>query len=134
VDHTKTKAVLASRLRAAYDDLFKSDKEAHAKSATDLKGWFKTKTGSSDAVAEKMATTFKSLASYGDFTAAPVSPPVEQQQESKLPPKPLELPGGAPPLAESKFGLTYRIEIHLPDTTNIDTFRSIFRALREELF
>ncbi|MEO0332090.1 MAG: hypothetical protein AAF223_10440, partial [Bacteroidota bacterium] len=34
---------------------------------------------------------------------------------------------------ESKFGLVYRLEIHLPDTQNIETYRSIFRALREEL-
>jgi hypothetical protein len=34
---------------------------------------------------------------------------------------------------ESKFGLVYRLEIHLPDTQNIETYRSIFKALREEL-
>src|SRR2546421_8198883 len=53
MDHTKAKAVLASRLRAAYDDLFVADKNAHGKTAASLKGWFKTKTGSADKVAEK---------------------------------------------------------------------------------
>jgi hypothetical protein len=62
VDHTKAKAVLAARLRAAFDDLYLSDKNAHTKSAEELKGWFKTKTGASDSVAKKMATQFKSLA------------------------------------------------------------------------
>ena len=45
VDHTKAKGVLASRLRVGYDDLFASDKDSHAKPTTQLKGWFKTKTG-----------------------------------------------------------------------------------------
>src|SRR5690606_27147548 len=40
MDHTKSKRVLADRMCVAYDDLFKSDKNAHTKSATDLKGWF----------------------------------------------------------------------------------------------
>ncbi len=44
VDHTKAKVVLAGRLRAAFDDLYLSDKDAHTKSAEQLKGWFKTKT------------------------------------------------------------------------------------------
>jgi len=71
LDHTKAKAVLANRIRAAYDDLFTADKNAHTKTASALKGWFRTKTGAGDKVAEKMATTFRSLAQYGDFSAAP---------------------------------------------------------------
>src|SRR5438034_982164 len=74
VDQTKAKVVLAQRLRAAYDDLFVADKEAHNKSAEELKGWFKTKTGAGDAVATKMASTFKALATYADFKAAPPPP------------------------------------------------------------
>lgn len=132
VDHTKAKAVLASRLRVAFDDLFLADKDAHTRTTAKLKGWFKTKTGSGDAVAEKMATTFKSLASYADFSAP--SQPVEKTVEESPPPPPRDPPvderRGA---LETPLGLTFRVEVHLPDTTNIDTFRAIFRALREEL-
>jgi hypothetical protein len=133
VDHTKAKAVLAGRIRVAFDDLYLSDKNAHNKSAEQLKGWFKTKTGVSDSVAKKMATQFKSLASYADFeTATPVSPekpttsPEVKQDDKPLPPRP-----PAPDL--QGLGLVYRLEIHLPDTQNVETFRAIFRALREEL-
>lgn len=132
VDHTKTKQVLAVRLQASFDDLYTSNKKAHEKTVDDLKGWFKSKTGKGDAVAKKMATTFKSLARYADFSeVGKKSPPV----------KPPETPPGKPPktpdvpdiTGESKFGLVYRLEIHLPDTQNIETYRAIFRALREEL-
>ena len=44
MDNTKAKKVLADCMYHAYDDLFKSDKNAHSHSATDLTGWFKTKT------------------------------------------------------------------------------------------
>jgi hypothetical protein len=138
LDHTKAKAVLASRLRAAYDDLFLSDKEAHKRSAAQLKGWFKTKTGVGDAVAEKMASTFKTLADYADFDALPPVPAATE------PPTPVAPATQSEALTEeirrlpqlegvSSLGLVYRLEIHLPDSQNIDTFRAIFKALREEL-
>jgi hypothetical protein len=150
VDHTKAKKVLAARLRAAFDDLFLADRQANTKSAEALKGWFKTKTGAGDAVAQKMATTFKALAQYADFSsqvdtrdeAAP--PPTQTVPTSPAGPKPAETPappasGAAPPPPPAaaslgrEIGFVYRIEIHLPDTQNVDTFRAIFRALREEL-
>lgn len=132
VDHTKSNAVMAECLLTAYDDLFRSDKKAHEKTSTELTGWFKTKTGSGDAVAKKIATTFKSLAGYGDFSSASKPPPVtpkESDPEPKVEVK-VDLPTASKP---ADFGLVYRFEIHLPDTQNVDTFRSIFKALREEL-
>jgi len=133
VDHTRTKSVLAERLKAALDDLYTSHKKAHEKSVDELKGWFKSKTGKGDAVAKKMATTFKNLASYADFSA--VKPEEKSQKPEKLKDKVDEKPPPKPPVlgGETPLGLVYRLEIHLPDTQNIDTFRAIFKAMREEL-
>lgn len=147
MDHTKSKKVLATRLRAAFDDLFLADRNAHKKTAEHLKGWFKTKTGVSDSVADKIARTFKVLAAYADFDSIDQESHVESEANSTD-----QIPGqgetfnsgsgiplnGAPRPAtptsnKSQFGLVYRFEIHLPDTQNVDTFRAIFRALREEL-
>lgn len=134
VDHTKTKIVLADRLKISFDDLYVSNKKAHEMTADNLKGWFKSKTGKGDAVAVKISTTFKTLADYADFKteskkhethADPIQPstsaqaPVTSQKQSF-------------PI-DSSIGLVYRLEIHLPDTQNIDTFRAIFKAMREEL-
>jgi len=134
VDHTKTKHILAERIQSAYDDLYKSNKTAHTKTADDLKGWFKSKTGKGDAVAVKIASTFKTLATYADFTNANSTAkieaeptPAESASTSTAQPEMPSMSG------ESKFGLVYRLEIHLPDTQNIETFRAIFKALREEL-
>ena len=139
MDHTKAKAVLATRLRSAFDDLFTADKKANEKSAEHLKGWFKTKTGASDAVAEKMARTFKTLASYADFSAEPPVPDAPAPNEKKVEVHteadraPLPAAAAAAAARHTNIGLVYRFEIHLPDTQNVDTFRAIFRALREEL-
>lgn len=136
MDHTKARKVLAAQLRVAFDDLFTADKKANERSAEQLKGWFKTKTGAGDSVADKMARTFKTLSGYADFTGeVPAGPPPEapemQPKTAEVSPR-LE---GVPPLApkSASVGLVYRFEIHLPDTQNVDTFRAIFRALREEL-
>lgn len=131
LDHTRGKKVLAARLRAAFDDLFVSDRNAQNKSSEELKGWFKSKTGESDAVAKKMASTFKAFATYADFTedppaATPSAPVVDVAPKSPTVTSKLGL-------GEGDLSFVYRIEIHLPDTQNIETFRAIFRALREEL-
>jgi hypothetical protein len=150
MDHTRAKGVLAARLRAAYDDLFLADREAQTRTASQLKGWFKTKTGAGDAVAEKMASTFKTLSDYADWTVVllpgseqQAASPVHQEPSPVEPVPPAEESGAprrrpalVPPSADSGMGglgLVYRLEIHLPDSQNIDTFRAIFKALREEL-
>ncbi len=133
MDHTKAKSVLAGRLCHAYDDLFRADKEAQSRTTEKLKGWFKTKTGVGDAVATKMASTFRALAAYADFTDVPA---VEPKLEAELPKEETteeEEPKRETPLPNQSLGLTFRVEVNLPDTTNVDTYRAIFRALREEL-
>jgi Family of unknown function (DUF5343) len=138
VDHTKAKKVLAARLRAAFDDLYLSDREAHTRTVESLKGWFKTKTGEGDAVAKKIATTFRSLAQYADFSGQPSDPLPEPTPPPptvrQSPPSPPAEGGPTLPIAsKTELGLVYRLEIHLPDTQNVETFRAIFKALREEL-
>ena len=138
MDQTKSKRVLATAIRNAYDDLFKSDKSAQSRSYSDLKGWFKTKTGAGEKVAEKMATTFKSLASYADFDGAPapasITEPAKVSAPAPEPPTTQNAGVTTLPISQGNgIALTYRIEVHLPDTTNMDTFRAIFRAIREEL-
>ena len=129
LDHTVSKKVLAQQLRASFDDLFFANKSADKTTAGELKGWFKTKTGLSEAVAEKIATTFKALADLGDFA------PVDEQRPKETPNT--EVREDTKPDAKigalDSIGLVYRFEIHPPDTQNIDTYRAIFRALREEL-
>lgn len=135
MDQTKAKHVLANRMRATFDDLFTADRNANTKSVEQLKGWFKTKTGAGDAVAQKMASTFRSLATYANWDGAPSKEAGEDTVDSAAAgstEKTIDIPP-ATGHGKSPIGLVYRFEIHLPDTQNVDTFRAIFRALREEL-
>jgi Family of unknown function (DUF5343) len=138
MDSTKAKAVLASRIRSAYDDLFIADKNANSKPATALKGWFKTKTGVGEAVAEKMATTFRALAQYADFSRSQIED-APRKEDATQPEVKTDIGSDGSHLTgrqkafEGALGLVYRIEVHLPDTQNVDTYRAIFRAIREEL-
>ena len=129
VDNTKTKLVLAERLKSAFDDLYTSNKKAQDMTVEQLKGWFRSKTGKGDAVAKKMATTFKTLADYADFSGIPHKEPEKIKEEKET----IVKEDKKTILGENALGLVYRFEIHLPDTQNIDTFRAIFRAIREEL-
>lgn len=135
MDQTKAKFILANRMRVAFDDLFTADRNANTKSVEQLKGWFKTKTGAGDAVAQKMASTFRSLASYANWDGAPIPATEDEKSEVAVPERTQPLVEVAQPTGHGKsaIGLVYRFEIHLPDTQNVDTFRAIFRALREEL-
>ena len=144
MDKNKGGMVLARRLTVAFDDLFNADREAHSKTSESLKGCSKTKTGQGDAVAKKIATTFKKLADLAEFKDVDATIPKIEGEAEEEPDKgiPAEtaVKSKAPPLIElpkpsysSTIGLVYRVEIHLPDTQNVDTFRAIFKALREEL-
>lgn len=137
MNSAEARKVLAKQLQVAYDELFLSNRTAHSESAKKLKGWFQTKTGESESVASKMATTFRSLASYADFESSSDTPdhmteegvvdglenPEDVTAEASSPPRQVDVP----------LTMTYRLEINLPNTTNVKVFRSIFRALRDEL-
>jgi hypothetical protein len=133
-NQTKSKFVLADRLRVAYDDLYLTDRSAHDKTTEELKGWFKSKTGSGDAVATKIASTFKAFAAFADFSRE-TPPPLDEQPapEDEKPAEPEHKPKHKPPTGKLDLGLVYRLEIHLPDTQNVETYRAIFKALREEM-
>jgi hypothetical protein len=138
MDQSRAKSVLGQALRTAFDDLFKSDREAYRKSVSDLKGWFKSKTGASEGVAEDIASTFAAFAGLADFSGGTAIEPSdledneEEETESKEP-GPIQKQRESNSKKATELGLVYRFEIHLPDTQNVDTYRAIFRAIREEL-
>lgn len=137
VNPTKSEMVLAKQIKEAYDDLFISDRNAEEKTVKELTGWFKTKTGSSKSVATKMASTFKSLADYADFESLPDEDETKEEEEENTDESPTketqENTNGLNSGLKNELGLVYRFEIHLPDTQNIETYRAIFKAMREEL-
>lgn len=131
LDPDNSKVILGRQVLAAYEGLFELVKDAHKKTGSELQGKFKTLKNATDNVAGAMAQTFANLCKIADIDgarSAPVEPPPEEGQE------PEELPaiaGAAAQAAAASFH--YHIEIHLPNTTDTEVFRAIFKALREHL-
>jgi hypothetical protein len=128
-DSTQAKAVVAEGLREAYADVFGVDQNAHDLTNEELRGIFARLSGKSDAVAEKMALTFKSLASHADFTTPPAEEAREPDEEPQTEPEPEEQRrelGDLPPLR-----LHHDIHIHLPPSDDLTVHDAIFRALRQ---
>ena len=64
---------MAEAMTDAHSDVFAVNQEAYKASSDDLKGIFARVSGKSDAVAEKMALTFRALAAHADFGSMPPS-------------------------------------------------------------
>jgi hypothetical protein len=122
---------LAIGLREGWAPIFLADQEAHARTSSHLKETFKNVTGKAEAVAEKMASTFKALAQKADFGAAAALqlPTVSRQGENQE-------TSDADQLSDKPrkgVALHHDVHIHLPPSSDVAVYTAIFRALREEL-
>ena len=132
-DGTRSGAVLATGMREGWADIFLSDQRAYERSSAQLIELFKGVAGVGDAVAQKMATTFKVLASQADWKA-----PVEvgaKATPSKATEALAETATVTPAAPADRSGLVlhHDIHLHLPPTSDVAVYTAIFRALRSEL-
>lgn len=129
---------LADGLRAGWGPLFLSDTRVNERSTTEMVGIVKNVTGTGDAVAKKIATTFKAFADRADWSGAP-SPDTDLASDS-------DTPSGTPtddssagaitvasPALSGSFQLHHDIHIHLPPTSDVGVYRAIFKAMKSEL-
>jgi hypothetical protein len=127
-------------LREGWAPIFMADQSAHARSTGELKDIFKTVTGQCDAVAQKMASTFKAFAAHADWSVAPTEIDPEPATAAREQEDVSVTNGAAPsmtvPVAQVSRGsvnLHHDIHLHLPPSSDVSVYRAIFRALREEL-
>lgn len=122
-DTTRSGRAVAAGLREGWSDIFLSDQTANARSSGELTGIFKSVTGKHEAVAQKMAATFRALATAADWSAKGETP----SSEEALPTADHDEHGTA------SLNLHHDIHIHLPASSDVAVYTAIFRALREEL-
>lgn len=129
-DQARSRSIMAEALREAYPDLFvinenltKNDKEA-------ILGRFKSVHDSSDSVADAQARTFLSILELADLKAQPTVKVTPDPAQVAAVPSPLNTDSAS---TLNNLPLTYRFEIQLPPTKDVEVFRAIFRAMREEL-
>ena len=127
---------MADGLRDGWSALYLADEEAHDKTPSELQQTFKTITGKGDAVAKKMATTFKAFAKHADFMTSPTS--TSNGADYQAFEAPADQGESAPPYPQpmkdiSSVTLRHDVHLHLPPTSDVAVYTAIFRALREEL-
>jgi hypothetical protein len=139
LDQSQSARVLGDAVQEAYADLYQVNTKAHELSATEVKNKLKTLTQgqSSDSVLDKMAMTFKALASQSDFTgpsrssSAFIEPPTVTAHESKPVEATLASREQSHPIRLG--GLVYNIQIHLPETRDTAVYDALFKSLKEHI-
>lgn len=134
-DHARAKAVMADSLREAYADLFQINERITKVDRDAVIGRFKSLHDSSDRVAELQAMTFFALLDLADLNAKSATRVEAHKPDEGHNASAKEQIGGQRhgPMSGQGVALTYRFEIQLPATRDVDVFRAIFRAIREEL-
>ena len=134
LDPKRGKIVLGKQILLAYEGIFELNRDAHKEKASDLQGSFKSVANASEPVANWMALTFTNLCALADIDGARKGlveeEPKKEAKKDKEEAKHTDADTHGPP---SPLGLSYHIELHLPNTTDIEVFRAIFKALKEHL-
>ena len=138
LDPARARAVLGRQILNTYDGLFELEREAHKLRPSELQGKFKSIANQTEAVSALMASTFAKLCSLADIDAArgaaalKAEAPQAAERDEVMAPSHSGIPS-RPSTEMVPFGLSYNIQINLPNTTDVEVFRSIFKALRENL-
>ena len=107
-----------------------TDETAHKLSSEAVKGKLATITGKDDAVAQKMASTFKSLTALADFTGEAPIPASIRPEEEKIESPAAESASRKP---TGPVAFSHVVYINLPATTDVAVYDAIFRSLREHI-
>ncbi len=150
LDQTQSEVILADGIREAYADLFRINKNAHTMNSTEVKNKMKTLSEGSftDRVLTQMSGTFTTLVKSADFaspsTASVAPAPVDEVADTPPAAAPTSngvgpvvnapVPASVPPAVGGLgLGLTYQINIQLPESRDQAVYDALFKALREHL-
>jgi hypothetical protein len=126
-DKSRSKAIMAQRLREAYGELFRTYPDAQDKDTEALRNFFSKRVTAGERVLEATVNTFRTLCDLSDFEATPVVEPV--QATGKQRPQ---------PYASSAFGpqgltINLNIQLQLPATEDSTIYDKIFQSLRKHI-
>jgi len=136
MDQSQAKHIVAQGIAEAYEDLFNLRKDAQNLSNDEVKNKLKTLTQGQkgDRVIEQMASTFKALCNYADWTQETVSTEtVTTSTPRDNPSAPSNITSTPQGTTKSSMNLHYNIQIHLPETTNMAVYDAIFQSLKKHL-
>ncbi len=147
LDDSQSPKILAEGIQEAYEDLFRLNKKANTMTLAEAKGKLKSLTEGkkSQTVIDSMARTFVELCKRAEFSDAKTDSNQKVNPESSEGERDLEgseekitTPIGNTPVSNEMSkrlidGITYRIEIVLPQVRDKAVYDAIFRSLKEHL-
>jgi hypothetical protein len=147
LDQSESKRVLAVAIEDAYGDLFAVKKDAQDLPVADVKNKLKTLTQGkySDKVVSLMASTFKALSDYADWTkktpitvfdkSAKTEDKSKVQDSQKILKPEVNIDNDSNQSSALKQpDFHYNIQIHLPDSRDEAVYDAIFKSLRKHIF
>lgn len=133
-------AAMAEAMRIGFKDIFQRNEYAYSLTDDKLKNLIVEVTGKepSDGVVTAINGSFKACKQLADFDASPDHLD-ERPNEDHI--KPLERDRSIVTKKDAdnlrtrtnSLGLSYTINLNLPETTDVDVFNAIFKALKEHL-
>ncbi|MGH8142302.1 MAG: DUF5343 domain-containing protein [Steroidobacteraceae bacterium] len=140
MDRSQSKKVVADGIRETFADLFAINTKANEFTIDDARNKLRTLYAGkkTDLVIGKIATTFRALCDYADFSGAP-APKTSGQEDHTADQPPGTSIGGKqdePALSTGKIkvsAMQYHVNIVLPDTRDQGVYDAIFKSLRDHL-
>ena len=138
LDQSQSKKIIAQGIQEAYEDLFNLNKDAQNMPNDDIKNKLKTLTQGQkgDHVIEKMATTFRALCNYADWSQNQINintNVLNKEIESLEEKTNIVRNDTNAENSISQMNLHYNIQIHLPETTNMAVYDAIFQSLKKHI-
>jgi Family of unknown function (DUF5343) len=137
LDPSRSGVVLASAIREAYGDLFAIKRDAEQMELEEIRGKLKTLTRGqkSENVINWMASTFRALCDFADWSQPPPAPAAHEatvETEDKSQPS-AELPLPSPAPSGKSIELHYNIQLILPEARDQAVYDALFASLRRHL-
>lgn len=138
LDQSKSKIIIADGIRKGYSDLFQINKNAQTMTKVEVEGKLKTLTAGSKSakIISCMASTFKNLCDYADWTQQEIPKKIENA-DIKSSIKQNENNVDGMNVSENKTSreltLNYDIHIHLPTTRDSAIYDALFESLTKHI-
>jgi len=135
LDQSQSKFVLGEAIKEAYSDLFSIRKDAQNLSQEEIKNKMRTLTKGkkSENVLSLMASTFKALSEYANFSEKRIESKKVQENKGEGKKEDNSL-SSSKKISDLKIpSLNYNIQIHLPETRDSAVYDAIFKSLKEHL-
>lgn len=133
----QSEQAMAEMIRKGYPELYRRNEYAHALDKSALRGLIMEVTGldNSSPTLNAIANTFEALKGFANFELT-TPPPSEHEAPSDGGPRDAggiarDIPPTGGVAGQLRF--SHNIYINLPDTTDVEVFNAIFKAMKENL-